>query len=186
VQFVLPLIGTYCNQALVRWPGPLQRVSLFVAMVWRFTYAFLNQDFSVAYVAQNSNLVLPWYYRLSAVWAREDRWLWILILNLWTIAVAAFSRRLPDEYMARVIGVLGFVSLGFLLFTVLLSNPFARHLPPLADGNDLNPVLQDIGMIMHPPMLYMGYVGFAVVFAFAIAALLGGKLDQQWVRWSRP
>ena len=191
VQFVLPLIGAHIgNQALIRVARPAAAGQfVFVAMAFGvLTYAFLNQDFSVAYVAQNSNLVLPWYYRLSAVWGAHEGSLvlWILILNLWTIAVAAFSRRLPDEYMARVIGVLGFVSLGFLLFTVLLSNPFARHLPPLADGNDLNPVLQDIGMIMHPPMLYMGYVGFAVVFAFAIAALLGGKLDQQWVRWSRP
>ena len=106
--------------------------------------------------------------------------------NVWTIAVAASSRRLPEDFMARVLGVLGFVSLGFLLFTVLTSNPFTRHLPALADGNDLNPVLQDIGLILHPPMLYMGFVGFSVAFAFAIAALLGGKLDQQWVRWSRP
>ena len=184
VQFVLPLIGAHIgNQALIRVARPAAAGQfVFVAMAFGvLTYAFLNQDFSVAYVAQNSNLVLPWYYRLSAVWGAHEGSLvlWILILNLWTIAVAAFSRRLPDEYMARVIGVLGFVSLGFLLFTVLLSNPFARHLPPLADGNDLNPVLQDIGMIMHPPMLYMGYVGFAVVFAFAIAAQLGGKLGQQ-------
>src|SRR5690606_32011008 len=111
---------------------------------------------------------------------------WLLILNVWTVAVAASSRRLPEDFMARVLGVLGFVSLGFLLFTVLTSNPFARHLPALADGNDLNPVLQDIGLILHPPMLYMGFVGLSVAFAFASAALLGGKLDQHWVRWSRP
>ena len=105
--------------------------------------------------------------------------LWILILNIWTVAVAAFSRRLPDALMARVLGVLGFISFGFLLFTIATSNPFLRHIPALADGNDLNPILQDPGLIMHPPMLYTGYVGFSVAFAFAIAALLGGELDHR-------
>ena len=191
VQFIVPLIGAQTgNRALIAVARPVA-AGQFVFVVCAFavlTYAFLNQDFSVAYVAQNSNLQLPWYYRFSAVWGAHEGslLLWILILNIWTIAVAVASRRLPDEFMARVLGVLGFVSLGFLLFTVLTSNPFTRHLPALADGNDLNPVLQDFGLIVHPPMLYMGYVGFSVAFAFAIAALLGGKLDQQWVRWSRP
>ncbi|HMM68655.1 MAG TPA: cytochrome c biogenesis protein CcsA, partial [Dokdonella sp.] len=191
VQFIVPLIGAQTgNRALIAVARPAA-AGQFVFVVCAFavlTYAFLNQDFSVAYVAQNSNLQLPWYYRFSAVWGAHEGslLLWILILNIWTIAVAVASRRLPDEFMARVLGVLGFVSLGFLLFTVLTSNPFTRHLPALADGNDLNPVLQDFGLIVHPPMLYMGYVGFSVAFAFAIAALLGGKLDQQWVRWSRP
>jgi cytochrome c-type biogenesis protein CcmF len=191
VQFVLPLIGAQTgNRALIAIARPAAAGQfVFVAIAFAIlTYAFLVQDFSVAYVAQNSNLRLPWYYRFSAVWGAHEGslLLWILILNVWTIAVAAFSRRLPDDFMARVLGVLGFVSLGFLLFTALTSNPFARHIPALADGNDLNPVLQDFGLIVHPPMLYMGYVGFSVAFAFAIAALLGGKLDQQWVRWSRP
>ena len=191
VQCVLPIIGAHTgNRALIGVARPAA-AGQFVFVVFAFgalTWAFLNQDFSVAYVAQNSNLLLPWYYRFSAVWGAHEGslLLWILILNIWTIAVATLSRKLPDDFMARVLGVLGFVSLGFLLFTVLTSNPFTRHLPALADGNDLNPVLQDFGLIVHPPMLYMGYVGFSVAFAFAIAALLGGKLDQQWVRWSRP
>ncbi len=191
VQFVLPIIGAHTgNRALMAVARPAAAGQMvFVALAFGIlTWAFMSQDFSVAYVAQNSNLLLPWYYRFSAVWGAHEGslLLWILILNIWTIAVAALSRKLPEDFMARALGVLGFVSLGFLLFTVLTSNPFARHLPALADGNDLNPVLQDIGLIMHPPMLYMGYVGFSVAFAFAIAALLGGKLDQQWVRWSRP
>jgi cytochrome c-type biogenesis protein CcmF len=191
VQAVLPLWGAARNNAALIAVARPAAYGQFVFLAIAFallTTAFVQQDFSVAYVAQNSNRLLPLPYRFSAVWGAHEGslLLWVLILSAWTVAVAAFSRRLPDVVIARVIGVLGFVSLGFLLFTVLLSNPFARHLPPLADGNDLNPVLQDIGMIMHPPMLYMGYVGFAVVFAFAIAALLGGKLDQQWVRWSRP
>jgi cytochrome c-type biogenesis protein CcmF len=191
VQFVLPIIGAHSgNRALMAVARPAAAGQLvFVALAFGIlTWAFMSQDFSVAYVAQNSNLLLPWYYRFSAVWGAHEGslLLWILIINIWTIAVAVFSHKLPDDFMARVLGVLGFVSLGFLLFAVLTSNPFARHLPALADGNDLNPVLQDIGLIMHPPMLYMGYVGFSVAFAFAIAALLGGKLDQQWVRWSRP
>jgi len=191
VQFVLPILGAHTgNRALMAVARPAA-AGQFVFVVFAFgilTWAFMSQDFSVAYVAQNSNLLLPWYYRFSAVWGAHEGslLLWILILNVWTFAVAILSRKLPEDFMARVLGVLGFVSLGFLLFTVLTSNPFARHLPALADGNDLNPVLQDIGLIMHPPMLYMGYVGFSVAFAFAIAALLGGKLDQQWVRWSRP
>jgi cytochrome c-type biogenesis protein CcmF len=163
--------------------------AVFVALAFGLlTYAFVNQDFSVVYVAQNSNSLLPWYYRFSAVWGAHEGslLLWMLILNVWTVAVAIFSRRLPDAFMARVIGVLGFVSFGFLLFTVLTSNPFLRHLPALAEGNDLNPVLQDFGLIVHPPMLYMGFVGFSVAFAFAMAALLGGEVDQRWVRWSRP
>lgn len=191
VQFVLPIIGAHTgNRALIAIARPAAYGQfVFVAIAFAIlTYAFMVQDFSVAYVAQNSNLRLPWYYRFSAVWGAHEGSLvlWILILSLWTIAVAACSRRLPEDFMARVIGVLGFVSLGFLLFTVLTSNPFARHIPALADGADLNPVLQDFGLIVHPPMLYMGYVGFSVAFAFAIAALLGGKLDDQWVRWSRP
>jgi cytochrome c-type biogenesis protein CcmF len=191
VQFVLPILGAHTGNRALMAVGRPAAAGQFVFVAFAFgvlTWAFLKQDFSVAYVAQNSNLLLPWYYRFSAVWGAHEGslLLWILIINLWTIAVAVLSRKLPEDFMARVLGVLGFVSLGFLLFAVLTSNPFIRHLPALADGNDLNPVLQDIGLIMHPPMLYMGYVGFSVAFAFAIAALLGGKLDQQWVRWSRP
>jgi cytochrome c-type biogenesis protein CcmF len=190
-QTVLPLWGAWRNNAaLIATARPTAAgQAVFVAIAFALlTVAFVSQDFSVAYVAQNSNAALPWYYRFSAVWGAHEGSLvlWILILNVWTVAVAAFSRRLPDVFMARVIGVLGFVSFGFLLFTLLTSNPFLRHVPALPDGNDLNPLLQDFGLIVHPPMLYMGYVGFSVAFAFAIAALLGGALDVAWVRWARP
>jgi len=190
-QCVLPLLGAQLgNRTLIATARPaVAGQAVFVALAFGLlTYAFVNQDFSVVYVAQNSNSLLPWYYRFSAVWGAHEGslLLWMLILNLWTVAVAMFSRRLPAAFMARVIGVLGFVSFGFLLFMLLTSNPFLRHLPALAEGNDLNPVLQDFGLIVHPPMLYMGFVGFSVAFAFAMAALLGGEVDQRWVRWSRP
>jgi cytochrome c-type biogenesis protein CcmF len=153
------------------------------------TYAFMVDDFSVAYVASNSNTALPWYYKFSAVWGAHEGslLLWALILGGWTFAVAIFSRHLPEEMLARVLAVMGMISVGFLLFLIITSNPFARLLPNVpVDGRDLNPLLQDFGLIVHPPMLYMGYVGFSVAFAFAIAALLGGKLDAAWARWSRP
>jgi cytochrome c-type biogenesis protein CcmF len=191
VQCVLPIVGAHTgNRALIAVARPaVAGQTVFVVLAFALlTYAFATQDFSVAYVAQNSNSLLPWFYRLSAVWGAHEGslLLWILILTLWSVAVAAFSHRLPDDFMARVLGVLGFISVGFLLFTLLTSNPFARALPVPADGIDLNPMLQDPGLIMHPPMLYLGYVGFSVAFAFAIAALLGGQLDVRWVRWSRP
>jgi cytochrome c-type biogenesis protein CcmF len=190
-QCVLPILGAQLgNRALIAVARPaVAGQAVFVVLAFAIlTYAFVSQDFSVAYVAQNSNSLLPWYYRFSAVWGAHEGslLLWVLILNIWTVAVAAFSRRLPDDFMARVLGVLGFISFGFLLFTLLTSNPFARVLPMPLDGNDLNPVLQDPGLIMHPPMLYTGYVGFSVAFAFALAALLGGELDVRWVRWARP
>jgi len=191
VQFMLPLMGAWRGH--IEWMATARPIVMgqFIFVVLAFvilTYSFLAQDFSVAYVAQNSNLTLPWYYRFSAVWGAHEGslLLWILILNIWTFAVSIFSQKLPQDFMARVLGVLGFVSFGFLLFTIMTSNPFLRALPIPSDGNDLNPVLQDPGLIMHPPMLYTGYVGFSVAFAFAIAALLGGKLDEQWVRWARP
>jgi len=191
VQCTLPIYGAWRgNATLISIARPVVAgQAVFVVLAFGIlTWAFLTQDFSVAYVAQNSNLSLPWYYRFPAVWGAHEGslLLWILILNVWTVAVAAFSRHLPDATMARVLGVLGFISCGFLLFTILTSNPFLRHLPALPDGNDLNPILQDPGLIMHPPMLYTGYVGFSVAFAFAIAALLGGELDVAWVRWARP
>ncbi len=190
-QAVLPLLGAWRgNSTLISIARPAAYGQfVFVAAAFAMlTAAFVQQDFSVAYVAQNSNLLLPVPYRFSAVWGAHEGslLLWVLILGVWTIAVASFSRRLPDVVVARVLGVMGLVSLGFLLFTVFTSNPFLRHLPALPDGRDLNPLLQDPGLIIHPPMLYTGYVGFAVAFAFAIAALLGGELDQRWVRWSRP
>jgi cytochrome c-type biogenesis protein CcmF len=157
----------------------------FVALV----EAFLTDDFSVAYVANNSNSLLPWYYKFSAVWgAHEGSFLlWVLIMAGWTLAVAVRGAHLPTDFFGRVLGMMGLLNLGFLAFLVFTSNPFERLLPmPPADGADLNPLLQDFGLIVHPPMLYMGYVGFSVAFAFAVAALLSGRLDAAWARWSRP
>ena len=156
----------------------------FVCLAW----SFATNDFSVLNVATNSNSQLPLQYRIAATWGSHEGsiLLWVLMLGLWTTAVTFFSRHLPEEMAARVLGVMGLVSSGFLLFTILTSSPFVRLLPAAEDGRDLNPLLQDPGMVIHPPVLYMGYVGFSVAFAFAIAALLGGKLDATWARWSRP
>ena len=151
-------------------------------------YAFLTNDFSVLYVAANSNVHLPWPYRFTAVWGAHEGslLLWVAVLGIWTLAVARLSRHLPLEFTSRVLGVMGVVSLGFLLFMLTTSDPFVRLLPPAVQGRDLNPILQDPAMAIHPPMLYAGYVGFSVAFAFAIAALLGGRMDSVWARWSRP
>jgi cytochrome c-type biogenesis protein CcmF len=150
--------------------------------------AFVNHDFSVMYVAANSHSELPLMYRLTAVWGGHEGslLLWVLMLSGWTLAVSLFNRNLPGNITALVLAVLGAIGVGFLLFMLGTSNPFDRHFPIPADGRDLNPLLQDPGMIIHPPMLYMGYVGFAVAFAFAIAALISGKLDTAWARWTRP
>ena len=153
------------------------------------TYAFVNDDFSVAYVAQHSNSKLPIYYKVTAVWGGHEGsfLLWVLMLSIWTVAVAIFSKGIPLAMVARVLSVLGMVGIGFYLFMLLTSNPFDSMLPFFpVDGRDLNPLLQDFGMIIHPPMLYMGYVGFSVAFAFAISALISGQLDSTWARWSRP
>ena len=152
-------------------------------------YVFAINDFSVQYVVNNSNTTLPIYYRLSAVWGSHEGslLLWIWLLSLWSAAVALFSKRLPQEAVARVLGIMGIISIGFLLFVLFTSNPFTRTFPDFpVDGKELNPLLQDIGLIFHPPLLYMGYVGFSVAFAFSIASLTTGKLDTAWARWSRP
>ena len=151
-------------------------------------YAFVANDFSVQYVAQNSNSALPLQYRIAGAWGGHEGslLLWILMLGLWMSAVSIFSGHLPESMAARVLGVLGLVSAGFLAFLLFTSNPFDRLLPPAPDGRDLNPLLQDPGMVIHPPMLYMGYVGFSVAYAFSVAALLSGRLDAAWARWSRP
>jgi cytochrome c-type biogenesis protein CcmF len=162
---------------------------LFVTLAFAIlVQSFVANDFSVAYVASNSNSTLPVYYRVAATWGGHEGslLLWVQTLAAWTLAVAAASRRLPDATAARVLGVMGLVSIGFLCFMLFTSNPFDRTLPAPLDGRDLNPLLQDLGMIVHPPLLYMGYVGFSVAFAFAIAALLEGKLDAAWARWARP
>ena len=192
VQATLPMIGAWRGDR--QWMGIAQPAAWgqFAFLLFSFlclAQAFLADDFSVAYVASNSNSALPWYYKFSAVWGAHEGslLLWALILGGWTFAVSIFSRQLPEEMLARVLGVMGMISSGFLLFLIVTSNPFARLLPNApSDGRDLNPLLQDVGLISHPPMLYMGYVGFSVVFAFAIAALLGGRLDAAWARWSRP
>ena len=152
------------------------------------TYSFVANDFSVAYVATNSNSALPLHYRIAGVWGGHEgsMLLWILMLSVWTFGVTLFSRHLPQEMVARVLGVMGMVSTGFLLFILFTSNPFVRVFPAPADGRDLNPLLQDPGMVLHPPMLYMGYVGFSIAFSFAVAALISGRLDAAWARWSRP
>ena len=192
VLSIFPLIGSYSgdlrlmSQARVLSFGLLVFVALsFACLVW----AFVSDDFSVDYVARHSNSLLPWQYKISATWGGHEGslLLWVLILVGWMAAVALKSNHLPPELVARVLAVMGMVTVGFLLFTVLTSNPFSRLLPfSPPDGADLNPLLQDVGLIVHPPMLYMGYVGFAVAFAFAIAALLGGHLDSAWARWVRP
>jgi cytochrome c-type biogenesis protein CcmF len=156
----------------------------FAALAW----SFVTNDFSVTYVASNSNSSLPGIYRFAAVWGGHEGslLLWVMLLALWTAAVAAFSRAIPVEMSARIIGVMGFVSAGFILFILVTSNPFARLFPAPLDGNDLNPLLQDPAMALHPPLLYTGYVGFSVAFSFAVAAMLAGRIDQQWARWARP
>ncbi len=191
VQSILPLVGAWRgNHALMAVARPAAAgQAVFVALAFGIlAWAFMRFDFSVQYVADNSNLALPWYYRFAAVWGAHEGslLLWVLILNLWTVALAMFSQKLPEVFAARVLAVMGLIAVGFLAFTIFTSNPFVRLLPMPADGADLNPVLQDPGMTMHPPMLYMGYVGFSVAFAFSIAALLGGELEQAWVRWARP
>ena len=191
MQGVLPIWGaTRDNPVLMGTARPLvfgQFFFLAIAFIC-LVLSFLSNDFSVLYVAQHSNSQLPTQYRIAAVWGGHEGslLLWAFILSSWTLAVAIFSKHLPGEMVARVLGVMGLVSVGFLLFMLFTSNPFDRLIPAAMDGKDLNPLLQDIGLVIHPPMLYMGYVGFSVAFAFAISALLGGKLDATWARWSRP
>jgi len=191
VQGVLPIWGAARGNAVLMGVARPVAVGQFVFVALAFgclAYAFLDNDFSVQYVAQNSNSHLPAQYRFAALWGGHEGslLLWTFLLTVWTVAVAQFSKHLPQEMVARVIGVMGLVSVGFLLFMLFLSNPFLRLLPAAADGRDLNPLLQDPGMVIHPPMLYMGYVGFSVAFAFALSALIGGQLDATWARWSRP
>jgi len=190
-QSLVPLAGT--AMGIQRWvalavPSALAQL-LFVAIAYGcLTWAFLSHDFSVIYVAQNSNTNLPLIYLISGVWGGHEGslLLWSLVLAVWTGAVAVFTPNVPRVMRARVLAVLGLVSCGFLLFIIATSNPFDRLLPGALEGRDLNPLLQDIGLAIHPPMLYIGYVGFAVAFAFSIAALISGQVDSAWARWSRP
>ncbi|MDN5862757.1 MAG: cytochrome c biogenesis protein CcsA, partial [Salinisphaera sp.] len=186
-QSAVGLVGA--QRGLSQWIAaarPAARAqALFVLLgLAALAWSFYGNDFSVLYVMQNSNSALPWYYRVAAVWGGHEGslLLWVAILGLWTLAVSFLSRRLPEEMTARVLGVMGLISVGFLSFLLFTSNPFLRHLPAAVEGRDLNALLQDAGMVSHPPMLYMGYVGFSVAFAFAIAALLSGRLDAAWAR----
>ncbi|NOI12680.1 heme lyase CcmF/NrfE family subunit [Vibrio hepatarius] len=189
---VLPLVGASRNNTMLMNTARPLSWGMFLLLLFSFgalLWAFYTNDFTLNYVATNSNSQLPWYYRLTAVWGAHEGslLLWVLIQAAWTIAVATFSRGMPQESVARVLAVMGMISVGFLLFIIVTSNPFLRTLPFFpVDGRDLNPLLQDPGLIIHPPMLYMGYVGFSVAFSFAIASLMTGRLDTAWARWSRP
>lgn len=191
VQGGISIAGAaYGNSVWIAFARPAARAQFLLVIISFSTLviAFAANDFSVAYVAHNSNSQLPWYYRLAATWGGHEGslLLWLLMQTGWAYAVSVFSKQLPDAMVTRVLGVLGLITSGFLLFVLLTSNPFERLFPAPLEGMDLNPLLQDVGLILHPPLLYMGYVGFSVVFAFAIAALLAGKLDATWARWSRP
>ena len=188
---VVPMVGAFRKDTrLMSLARPLAH-GQFVFVAFAFgclIYSFVSSDFSVQNVAANSNTKLPVYYRVTASWGSHEGslLLWVLMLSGWTFAVSIFSRNLPLEVISRVLAVLGLISVGFYLFMLITSNPFDRLIPAAIEGRDLNPLLQDPGMIYHPPMLYMGYVGFSVAFAFAVAALIGGQLDATWARWSRP
>jgi len=190
-QATLPLIGAARgNRSWMAVAAPAgQAQFIFIAIAFCcLGYSFITNDFTVLNVATNSNSQLPLHYRLAATWGSHEGslLLWALMLGLWTVAVTLFSRHLPEDMVARVLSVMGIISVGFLLFMLLTSNPFDRLFPAAPDGRDLNPLLQDPAMVIHPPMLYMGYVGFSVAFAFAISALISGRLDATWARWSRP
>jgi cytochrome c-type biogenesis protein CcmF len=191
VQAIIPGMGLLCRRAdwmAVAKPAALLQFALVLAAYGILTYSFIVHDFSVLYVANTSNSELPLIYRISGVWGAHEGslLLWVIILSTWTAILAINSKRYPADMSAGVISVLGFISIGFLLFSLFTSNPFLRHFPAPIDGGDLNPLLQDPVMAIHPPMLYMGYVGFAVPFAFAIVALVQGRLDTAWARWVRP
>jgi cytochrome c-type biogenesis protein CcmF len=191
VQALVPLIGSFRDNTA--WMGVARPAAagqfVFVAIAFGcLAWSFVSNDFSVLNVASNSNSSLPVHYRFAATWGSHEGslLLWVLMLTVWTLAVTVFSRQLPPQLLARVLSIMAIISVGFIAFMLFTSNPFERLLPAAADGRDLNPLLQDPGMVIHPPMLYMGYVGFSVAFAFGIAALLGGQLDAAWARWSRP
>jgi cytochrome c-type biogenesis protein CcmF len=187
----LPIYGAAVGNSMlmsVAKPAARGQFLLILLAFCCLGYAFADKDFSVLYVAATSNSQLPLQYRLAAIWGAHEGslLLWVFILSIWMVAVSFFSTHLPEAMRARILGVMGLVSMGFILFMLTVSNPFERLIPAAIDGRDLNPLLQDPGMVIHPPMLYMGYVGFSVAFSFAIAALLGGTLDATWARWSRP
>ncbi|MFN9773853.1 MAG: heme lyase CcmF/NrfE family subunit, partial [Burkholderiales bacterium] len=191
VQALGGLLGAARSDAAWMRTGANAANAQFALIVLAFVAlasAFVANDFTLINVANNSNSLLPVEYRIAASWGSHEGSLlmWALMLAGWTAAVNAFGGQLPIAFRARVLGVLGLVAIGFLAFMLFTSNPFLRQFPPPPDGRDLNPLLQDPGMVIHPPMLYMGYVGFSVAFAFAIAAMLGGRVDAAWTRWARP
>ncbi|MFO1325207.1 MAG: heme lyase CcmF/NrfE family subunit [Burkholderiales bacterium] len=191
VQGILPLVGAQRRDAAlmaIAVPAARAQFALVGFAFGCLAYAFATSDFSVELVALHSNTQLPMHYRIAATWGSHEGslLLWMLMLTGWATAVTVRSRNLPEAMRARVLSVMGLVAVGFLLFLLFTSNPFLRLIPAAPEGRDLNPLLQDPGMVIHPPMLYMGYVGFSVAFSFAIAALIGGKLDATWARWSRP
>jgi cytochrome c-type biogenesis protein CcmF len=190
-QAFFPLVGAHAGKPAwmaVAVPAAAGQMVFVLGAFATLAWSFINNDFTVAYVAENSNSSLPVMYRFAAVWGGHEGslLLWVSLLSMWAVAVSAFSRALPRELTARIVGVMGFVGAGFILFILFTSNPFLRVLPGPLDGNDLNPLLQDPAMALHPPLLYTGYVGFSVAFAFAVAAMLAGRIDQQWARWARP
>ena len=191
-QAIVPMAGSFAGYRTWMRLGHYLALGQLVFVAISFaclTAAFLQDDFSLQYVANNSNTLLPTQFKISAVWGAHEGslLLWALILAVWSAAVALFSGHLPLVLSSRVLSILGAISVGFGLFILLTSNPFARILPfSPTEGGDLNPLLQDFGLIVHPPMLYMGYVGFSVAFAFAVAALIGGQFDSAWARWARP
>jgi cytochrome c-type biogenesis protein CcmF len=191
IQGILPLGGTQLgirSWINVARPAVFANAFFCLCAFCALLWSFYANDFSVMNVASNSNTMLPWYYRLSAAWGSHEGsiLLWTLLLGLWGGAIALTSKHLPQEVVARVIGVMGLISVGLILFMLMTSDPFNRLFPAAAEGRDLNPLLQDPGMVFHPPLLYMGYVGMVVPFAFAVAALIGGRLDAAWARWTRP
>jgi cytochrome c-type biogenesis protein CcmF len=191
IQGILPLVGAHQGRRewiLLARPAAQTAFLLLGIAFLILAWSFYSNDFSVLYVAEHSNSQMPVIYRLGAVWGGHEGslLLWVFLLSTWTFLVAQLSKSLDEFMVARVIGVLGLVTTGLLLFVIATSNPFERLLPAAQDGRSLNPLLQDPGLVFHPPMLYMGYVGFSVAFAFAIASLLSGRLDAAWARWSRP
>lgn len=191
IQTIVPLLGAHLRVSqwmAVAKPAARGHFLFLIISYACLTYGFINDDFSVLYIANNSNTALPLHYKISAVWGAHEGslLLWVLMLGAWTFAVTVFSRGFPNDVIARVTGIMGFISVGFILFLLLTSNPFERLFPSPLEGQDLNPLLQDPGLVIHPPMLYMGYVGFSVAFAIAVAALLAGRLDSAWLRWLRP
>lgn len=191
-QIILPSVGVAIKSQPLMSSSKAMAAGLFFFTLISFialTFAFIQDDFSVLYVSQNSTIALPFFYKISAVWGAHEGslLLWVLIMSVWSLLVALYSRHLPSDIIALVLAVMGFITAGFIAFMLITSNPFERILPlPPADGSDLNPLLQDPGLIFHPPILYMGYVGLSVAFSFAIAALASGRFDSAWARWTRP